>query len=149
MIEELRELVVFAINDKTPKNKIVIIDKVTAKEAELIKLKTDLEVKGYQHIIDKSAINHTLKHHGKAEQEKLRGQIAVTQDDFLLIPEIFKTDNIIFTGKSRQGRDCILYQAEFDNVYYYIEEIRDGNKHLAMQSMYKRKRRSANSFFNW
>lgn len=116
MKNKIKELVQFARTRKNAINRYVEIDKVTDKEAALIKLKTELDVKGYTHIIDKSAINHTLKHHGNDKQEKLRGQIAVTENDFLLIPEILKSENIIYTGKSKLGKDCILYQMESDNI---------------------------------
>ncbi|MFN8264107.1 MAG: hypothetical protein U0T07_11305 [Chitinophagales bacterium] len=76
----------------------------------------------------------------------LRGQIAVKETDFILIPEILKSENIIYSNKDKIGNDCLLYQAEIDSVYYYIVEIRTGKKQLAMQTMYKRKRKSKNSF---
>ena len=145
MIDEIRKLVEYARTDKTSKNKIVIIDKISDREADLIKRKTNFDLTGYIHVIDKSAINHTLKFHGSVGGG-LRGQIAVKETDFILIPEILKSENIIYSNKDKIGNDCLLYQAEIDSVYYYIVEIRTGKKQLAMQTMYKRKRKSKNSF---
>ncbi len=85
------------------------------------------------------SINHSIKQHGNRKKEKLRGQIAITPEDFELVPQIVKSKNVIFAGKNRLGHDCLLYQARINNTYYYIEEIRTGRKHLALNTFYKRK----------
>jgi hypothetical protein len=56
-----------------------------------------------------------------------------------LIPQIVSSENIIWVGKNKLGRDCLLYEAIIDEVFYYVEEIRVGRKGLAMNTLYKRK----------
>ena len=135
----IKKLVNFAITDKTTINKFVSLGIVTTEESVLLKAKTGFNLQGYERIIDKSAINHVLKIHGNEKKEKLRGQIAVTEIDFEKIPEILQSKNVIFTGKNKQGQNCLLYQAKIGNTYFYVEEIRTGRKHLALQTLYKRK----------
>ena len=90
-------------------------------------------------MVDKFAINHTIKKHGDAVQEKLRGQIAITNEDFELIPKINKSKNIIHLSKNKFGNDVLLYEAVIKDTFYYVEEVRTGKKELCMTTMYKRK----------
>ena len=137
--EEIKKLVKFAVTDKSTVNRVVELGIITEKQAELIKNEIGLKLEGYERIVDKFAINHILKIHGNVKKEKLRGQIAITESDFELLPEIVKSNNVIFSGKNKIGRDCLLYEAKIEDTYYYVEEIRTGRIQLALQTLYKRK----------
>ena len=139
MSKEIKELVQFAISSKNAVNKKVSISTITVSEAKTLKAKTDLDLNGYTRIIDKFGINHTLKEHGNEKTERPRGLIPVTKEDFEFIPEIVKSENVIYSGKSKLGLDCLLYEAIIDEIYYYIEEVRKGKKELCIKTMYKRK----------
>ena len=147
MKDEIKELVSFAINDKTSTNKVVNLGKLNSNDVKLIKLKTGLDLTGYSRVIDKSSINHTIKFHGNKTTELKRGQIAISEKDFELIPQIIKSENVIYSGKNDLGNDCILYEAIINDLIFYIEEIRKGRKHLCLQTMYKRKKPTTKS--NW
>ena len=135
----IKKLVSFALTNKTNVNKIVSLGLITPKEAIILKAKTGFSLEGYERVIDIFSIKHTLKNHGNEKAEKLRGQIAVTESDFEKIPDIIKSENVIFTGKNKQGKTCLLYEAKLGNTYYYIEEIRTGRKNLMLNTLYKRK----------
>lgn len=139
MTEEIRDLVNFAQTSKSPKNKKLVIGFVENDEADFLKAKTGFKLAGFKHIIDKFGINHTLKNHGNVSVEKQRGQIAVTESDFIMIPEIIKSENVIYANKNKSGNDCILYEYILGDVFYYVVEIRQGRKELCIQTMYKRK----------
>ncbi|HFG0565250.1 hypothetical protein [Flavobacterium psychrophilum] len=139
MEKEIEELVEFAINSKNTINKKVEINIIDKIEANLLKLKTGFDLFGYKRIIDRSSIKHTIKEHGNINTEFKRGQIAVTEKDFKLVPQIVKSENVIYSGKSKAGIDCVLYEIIIENTYYYVEEIRTGKKELCLKSMYKRK----------
>lgn len=139
MKKEIRELVEFAIKSKDSINKKVQINIIEEQEAKILALKTGFDLLGFKRIIDKSGINHTLQLHGNEKMEQSRGQIAVTVKDFQLIPDIVKSENVIYSGKSKLGLDCILYEIVIQDTYYYVEEIRNGKKELCLKSMYKRK----------
>ena len=132
MKEEIKELVEFAITSKSPQNKKLEIATITVSEAKKLKAKTDFDLIDYRRIIDKFGINHTLKEHGQAKTETSRGLIPVSKEDFELIPIIVKSENVIYSGKSKLGLDCLLYEAIINDVYYYIEEIRKGRKELCI-----------------
>jgi hypothetical protein len=48
-------------------------------------------------------------------------------------------------GKNRLGRLVIRYQKNINGVIYYFEEIRGGRKHVAPDTMYKRKAGASNA----
>jgi hypothetical protein len=139
MNKEIKELVDFAINSKSAVNKKVNISTISVLEAKTLKAKTNLDLSGYTRIIDKFGINHTLKEHGNEKTERPRGLIPVTKEDFEFIPEIVKSENVIYSGKSKLGLDCLLYETIIDDIYYYIEKVRKGKKELCIKTMYKRK----------
>ena len=139
MNEEIKALIEFAKNSKNSANSKLQINVVDETEAEFLELKTGFKLLGYKRIIDKFSINHTLKNHGNIKTEALRGQIAITDEDFELIPEIMLSKNIIHTSKNNMGNDLILYEAIIENTFYYVEEVRKGKKELCMTTMYKRK----------
>ncbi|TAF74461.1 MAG: hypothetical protein EAZ53_08735 [Bacteroidetes bacterium] len=139
MIEKIKALVEFAKNSKNAINSKLQISIIEQKEAEFLELKTGIKLLGYKRVIDKFGINHTLKNHGNAKTEALRGQIAITDIDFELIPLIVLSKNVIHTSKNNMGNDLILYEAIIENTFYYVEEVRKGKKELCMTTMYKRK----------
>ena len=139
MKKEIQELVQFALNSKNTENKKVQINLVDQSEAKILKLKTGLSLLGFKRVIDKFGINHTLKNHGDINKEKLRGQIAISNEDFELIPKINKSKNLIYVSKNKLGNDAFLYEAIIKDTFYYVEEVRTGKKELCMTTMYKRK----------
>lgn len=139
MNEEIKRLVEFAKNSKNGTNSKLEINVIDESEAKFLELKTGFKLLGYKRIIDKFSINHTLKNHGNVKIEALRGQIAITDEDFELIPKIIISKNIIHTSKNNMGNDLILYEAIIENTFYYVEEVRKGRKELCMTTMYKRK----------
>lgn len=96
-----------------------------------------LNVRGYAHAIDVSAVQHTMKNHGDAGKEVRRGQIAVTPEDFDSIPQVIADpDRILLGTRNRIGRPQIVYLKRMpDGSTLYLEEVRTGRRQLAMQSM--------------
>ena len=140
MLNEIKELVEFAINDKTSDNKFVNLGLLSSTEVKKIKAKTSLDLSGYSRILDKSSIKHTIKQHGNIKKEQSRGQIAITPLYFELVKEIAKSENLIYCSKNKLGNDCLFYEAFIGKLIFYIEEVRVGRKQLCLQTMYKRKK---------
>lgn len=92
------------------------------------------------HTIDNSAVRHAIKSHG-THKEELRGQIPITNDDLMRIPEIVSSYDTIITEKNRRGQDILIYlKTMAEGIIYYVEEIRLGRHELATSTMYKRKK---------
>lgn len=106
----------------------------------------DLKLKGlaidesYGHTIDNCAVRHVLKVHGSSN-EHLRGQIPITDNDIMLIPQILASYDSISLTKNRRMQDIIIYsKAMDDGITIYIEEVRQGRNELATSTMYKKKK---------
>lgn len=92
------------------------------------------------HTLDNSAVRHTIKSHG-SPKEVLRGQIPITDEDLMRIPEIVASYEALSTEKNKRGQDVIIYTKTMeDGVTFYVEEIRLGRRELAASTMYKRKK---------
>lgn len=135
--DKIRELVAFSVSDKTTVNKFVVIEKINIIEAEKIKKRTGLNLNGYERILDKSSIRHVIKKHA-TQKEYERGLVPVLFEDFELIPKIAKPENIIYTSRTKDNKDAILYQFEDENVFFYLEEVRTGRKQVVLKTMYKK-----------
>jgi hypothetical protein len=98
-----------------------------------------VNIDGYQHSIDTSAIRHILNRHGDVVSERKRGLVAVTHEDIASIPEIIATpDKVVFGAKNKRNQDLIVYLKTMpDGSTIYIEEVRGGKKELATASMRK------------
>ena len=109
--------------------------------AAMIFEKTGFDVTGFTRILDNYGVRHTVKHHGDAAKEIKRGQIAVTLEDFGLIPLIAaQPDDVFAGGKNRIGRVVIVFVKLIDGVgYRHVEEIRGKHKLVATDSMRKKK----------
>jgi hypothetical protein len=94
----------------------------------------------YVHTLDNYAIIHSLRKHGNKQMEQLRGQVAITKQDFERIPDVLNDYDSIFFDKNDRGQDVIIYKKAYeDGSNLYAEEVRVGRKELAMASMYKTK----------
>lgn len=125
-------------NDNT--NVKVTIGEVDNKLIERAK-ENGFDLEGYRHNIDVYGLKHTLKKHGEETREALRGQGAITEEDIKNIPKIiYEPDEVNFTGKNRIGKETISYTKQMpDGDIYYVEEIREGNKTLTLNTMYKKR----------
>jgi hypothetical protein len=97
-----------------------------------------VDLEGYAHAADVYALQHVFKKHG-GEAERARGQIPVTGKDLENIPEIVSSpDYVVFGIKNGRGREVIAYFKRMpDGTVLHLEEIREGKKQLALQSMRK------------
>ncbi|PZQ57975.1 MAG: hypothetical protein DI570_18915 [Phenylobacterium zucineum] len=96
-----------------------------------------LEIDGFAHVMDGSAVRHVTKNHGDVGKEAKRGQIAVTEEDFRALPDILaEPDAVMFGAKGKRGEAQIFYaKAQPDGSTLVVEEVRNGRRELALQSM--------------
>lgn len=96
-----------------------------------------LNIKGFKHAIDGSAIRHVINGHSNEKRETARGQLPVTDADFEAIPDVVSApDYVIYGLKNKIGRDMVVYLKQLeDGSTLYLEEVRTGRKTLTAQSM--------------
>ena len=99
------------------------------------------DLEGFERVLDNYGVRHTIKKHGNAKAEASRGQIAVTVDDFSLIPEITASPDRVFPdGKNKIGRDVLVFCKVIAGAgYRHVEEIRPNGKLVVTDSLRKKK----------
>jgi hypothetical protein len=107
----------------------------------LILAQTKFNLAGYTRVLDNYGARHTMKQHSDPVRELKRGQLAVTLEDFGLIPLITgEPDYVCADGKNRIGREVIVFVKLIDGIgYRHVEEIRGKHKLVATDSMRKKK----------
>jgi lipid A disaccharide synthetase len=97
------------------------------------------DLQGYHHVMDGSAVRHTMKKHGDAAAEGKRGQVAITEDDFVRVPDIVASpDSVILGSRNHIGRDQVIsIKRMLDGSTIYVAEIRRRKRELATVSMWK------------
>lgn len=104
-------------------------------------MKHGLNIQGYEHAIDVSAIKHIKNIHGDEKKEKSRGQVTITDNDIQMVPLIVgNPDYIVFGAKNRQNNEAIVYVKKMnDGSVIFVEEMRTKRKTLSANTMWKMK----------
>lgn len=111
---------------------VTLLRGVSDRAKKIIKEATGVDTNGYNHVMSESAVRHALNRHGDA------GELSITMDDIKMARDIIaKADTIEYAGKNKQGLDVIRYTKQYDNRIVYLEEVRNGRRQLAMDTMYK------------
>jgi len=126
-------------------NEHILIDicPIDAKTAQKIAKETGNDYTGYFISIDNYSIKHTLEKHGNPIKEAKRGQIHITKEDFLLLPEIILNfDTVKYEKKGT--KESLLFEKKIKESYFVVKEIRTVRKkskknRIILQTMYKRK----------
>lgn len=143
--EELKQVIDKAKNNPNERQKLVIgkVSKDLQEKAQ----QNGYDISEYNHDIDVSGTRHSFKNHGNEKKENLRGQIAITDEDFERIPEIiYGYDDVHFGESDEKGTPLIKYHKKFDDgTSIYAEEIRTRQKTLTIKSLYKRKNKNADN----
>jgi len=96
-----------------------------------------LNIEGYKHVIDGSAVRHVINRHGNEEIEVSRGQLPVRDADLDRIPEVIDAPDRVILGTMTKGlKDQIGFVKRLDDgTTLCLEEVRRGRKQLATVSM--------------
>lgn len=133
--DDIRALVESVANRTAKPADIVVHTAVTPETARRIAEATGIDVNGYAHVVDASAINHILNEHAK---ETRAGQLPVTPEDIARIPDVVSSPDLVeAAGQTRRGLDAIRYQKRINGHLLYVEEVRSGKGRLAAQTLYK------------
>lgn len=137
--EKIRELIAKAKSQKEGKA-FVQLFKIESDLATKIFSKCGIDLLGYTVVMEADAIRHTIRAHGNELKEKNRGQIAITEVDFLCVPQIIlEADIIEVADTNKKGLEVIRFIKQFEGEYYVLEEVRKGRKHLALNTMFIKK----------
>jgi hypothetical protein len=130
-----KNLVGIAVSRKSGNKEFAELGNVSNDLVEKIKKETGVDVAGYTHSLDESAVRHIIKEHGDDEYETSRGQIAVTHDDLANISSIISNPDTVAKGKDD---NTIEVSKRIGEHIYVAQEIRTGRKKLAVVTMWKK-----------
>lgn len=133
---------------KQNSNKKIFVSKIIKDVATRIKNKLGINVDDYNISIKNDDIRKIYKDHGTEKTEISRGQVPITDSDFLKVREVVNNpDAIELAGKTLQGKDAIRFEKNIDGNLVIITYVSDKHKNLELQTMYKfknnKKRESA------
>ena len=114
------------------------IGKVKESVSNIVKNKIGIDISGYNISIKTDAIRHTLKGHSDMNNEQIRGQIPIIEQDFANIPLVINSaDNISYEGDNNQGKPVIKFEKNINGNNVIITYVSDKHKNLELQTMYK------------
>jgi leucyl-tRNA synthetase len=136
---EITELLKYSYGRKAGKRVRLAFGFVGPDQAALIREKTGVDAQGVFHVIDNYAINHITKEHATYWIEEQRGQIAITDSDYLLLPSIAEAPDLVeHAGKTHQGLDVIRLAKRVNGFIFVVEEVHSGRNLLSVTTMYKK-----------
>lgn len=129
-------------------NKKIFVSKIVKGVATTIKEQLGINVYDYNISIKNDDIRKIYKDHGTEKTEIPRGQVPISDSDFLKVREVVNNpDTIELAGKTPQGKDAIRFEKNIDGNLVIITYVSDKHKNLELQTMYKfknnKKRKSA------
>ena len=129
----------FVDNAKSASNNLKIyIGKIADNISQKIKDTLGFDVKGYNISIKNDAVRKILKDHGKEETELPRGQVPITENDFLQIPNIINNpDKITDGGNNVHGKPTLQFEKNLNGNTVVVTYVSDKHNNLELQTMYK------------
>lgn len=118
---------------------------VSATLAEQVWAVARLRVVGFELVLDRSGIRHTLKQHGveNAASELAQGQVPISDTDFLALPNWLAAPELVQPGQPRPGQQplpCVEFYAVLPTGRVCaVLEYRSGRQRLALVTMYKKR----------
>ena len=128
--------------EKVIENQSVIFE-INEEVKVLLKSELNKDCSEYHFQIDIYAIKHIFKEHGNVKKEDSRGQIAIQDNDILLLIDVLQEPDLVFnSGNNKLGKETITFVKMIEDKYVVVQEVRDGKKMIALNSMriFKKKR---------
>lgn len=123
---------------KIPNNLKLYFGKIDTYIANKIQGTLGINVTNYNISLKTDAIRHIMNNHTNSNRENSRGQIPITSDDILNIPDIINNyDTIKKSGTTEQNKDTITFEKNIDGNTVVVTYVSDKHNNLEIQTMYK------------
>ena len=114
------------------------LGKVKQNVSNFIKNKLGINVDNYNISLKTDDVRKIFKDHGSEKTEISRGQVPITESDFLNIPEIINNPDVISQeGTSQQGKPAIKFEKNINGNNVVVTYVSDKHNNLELQTMYK------------
>ena len=102
----------------------------------------ELDVRGFQFVLDQSDARHVLRSHGDEAYEAQRGLRAITAIDFGDLPLVLAApDSIELAGMTKTELKVLRFEKLLEGRRSVALSVRVGRKHLAILSMWETKQK--------
>lgn len=126
------------LNKKTSNSKLYF-GKINDITSNRIKMLTGLDLSNYNISLKGDNVRKIIKDHGNKVLERLRGQEAITLEDFKHIDDIIlEADNIYLSGKTVNNKDVITFVKKLNNKYTLVEFVSNKRKTLDSKQCIKK-----------
>lgn len=123
---------------KMPGNFKMYLGKIKENASNVIKNTLGINVDNYNISLKTDDVRKIFKDHGSERTEIPRGQIPITEEDFLNIPNIINEPDVISkSGETPQGKPAIKFEKNIDGNNIVVTYVSDKHNNLELQTMYK------------
>ena len=124
---------------KMPSNLKLYFGKISNEIANKIQEQLGITVTNYNISLKADTIRHIIMgNHENSHKEILRGQLSITEQDFLKIPDIINNPEMIeYAGLTEQGKTAIKFQKNIDGNIIVVTYVSDKHNNIEIQTMYK------------
>ena len=134
---QLARFIEGALAHKLPGKKMYF-GRIPSDLAVLVKTETGLDIEGYNCTLRSDEVEKILLHsHGNDSTETLRGQRAITKEDFFAIPEIIQSpDRIEASQELYEGKLAIRFIKTINGRTTVVTYVSKKHHDLVVQTMY-------------
>lgn len=109
--------------------------------SERVKADTGIDISGYNVALRAFEVRKINADHGSEARENMRGQRAITVEDFAMIPEIIENpDRISRSEKDYEGKPAILFEKTINGRTTIVTYVTSKHHDLTVQTMYSSKK---------
>lgn len=136
----IRDFVQKAIDQKGNSDRLYL-GKIPRRTANFILQETGIDVSGFSSIMNGSDAWHAFKNHSDVKKEQARGQTAITEEDFELLPQILAApDSVTLSDENdAYGRKALIFTKKIGDKYVTVQGYSKGKRGLAFDSMWIKK----------
>jgi hypothetical protein len=146
--QQIETLCEYALHDPSNDHQVLILmENLEENIIERIKTETGIDLTGFAIEIDNYGIKHAFEGHGNPIKEAKHGQIAITEEDYLLIPLIIMDFDKVSYNEMINGKTvepALVFEKEIDGRYFVVKQIKIVTKkgkrnRLIFKTMYKKR----------
>lgn len=134
--EHIKKFISKARNgDASVQGKKLLLGKLRQETADRIRDEVGINLNGYNLELRASDIKHAFNQHSNDGKENLRGQKTITENDIANFAEVETSFDAVKKGSVSNS---LTFIKQIDGQVYAITYYADGNKSLALKTMYKK-----------
>ena len=126
--------------DAAPAGRVAVLLLGPLRQAAILRKATGQDATGFTLVLESGTLRHALRHHGDPRTEARRGQAAVTEADFALLPALLHEPDSVRPGEAtRRGTSTAVFAKRIGRIAYtVVVDLRPTARQIAFKTMFKR-----------